>query len=123
MDKLDRKPSDSVDTWNRNNTQKNSERTAPSVTDSGSPSAISRALESTSKLWADSLPPCEPVEAPPKPVVAVPEDKPKSVSSDVKKESEKKEVSGMNHFIEDLDVLTRQRGLNDGKISWFLAVF
>lgn len=95
MDKLDRKPSDGVDIWNRNNTQKNSERTAPSLTDSSSPSAMSRALESTSKLWADSLPPCEPVEAPPKPVVVVPEDKPKSVSSDVKKESEKKDVSGM----------------------------
>jgi hypothetical protein len=109
VDKLDRKPSDAVDAWNRSNAQKNSERTAPSLTDSGSPSAMSRALESTSKLWADSLPPCEPVEALPKPVVAVPEDKPKSVSSDMKKESEKKEVSGMYHSIEDLDVLTRQK--------------
>lgn len=123
MDKLDRKPSDSVDAWNRNNTQKNSERTAASLTDSGSPSSMSRALESTSKLWADSLPPCEPVEAPPKPVVTVAEDKPKSVSSDVKKESEKKEGSGMYHSVEPLDVLRRQRGLNDGKIAWFLTVF
>jgi hypothetical protein len=56
-------------------------------------------------------------------VVAVPEDKPKSVSSDVKKETEKKEVSGMYHSVEDLDVLTRQRGLSDGKIAWFLTVF
>jgi hypothetical protein len=95
VDKLDRKPSEGVDAWNRGNTQKNSERTAPSRTDSDSPSAASRALESTSKLWADSLPPCEPAESPPKPVVTVPEEKLKSVSSDVKKESEKKEVSGM----------------------------
>jgi hypothetical protein len=102
VDKLDRKPSEGVDVWNRNNTQKNSERMAPSHADSDSPSAVSRASESTGKLWADSLPPCEPAESPPKPAVTVPEDKPKSVSSDVKKEAEKKEGSGTYHSVRDL---------------------
>jgi hypothetical protein len=94
VDKLDRKPSDSVDVWNRNSMQKSSDRTVPSHTDSGSPSAVGRGSETASKLWADSLPPSEPVDSPPKPVITVPEDKPKSVSSDAKNESESKEVSG-----------------------------
>lgn len=107
MDKLDRKSNDGVDAWSRNTTQKNSERTVSSHTDSGSPSAVGRGLETTSKLWADSLPPCEPVESPPKPVVTVPEDKPKSVSSDVKKESEKKEIPG--RYQQCKDVFTGKR--------------
>lgn len=94
MDKLDRKPSDGVDAWNRNNTQKNTERTVPSHTESSSPSAINRGLETTVKLWADSLPPCEPAESAPKPVLTVPEDKPKSVGSDTKNGSESKEIPG-----------------------------
>jgi hypothetical protein len=93
VDKPERKPSEGIDAWNRSAAQKNSERTVPSHTDSGSPSNASRSLETTSKQWADSLPPCEPVESPPKPVVTVPEEKSKSVNSDVK-ESEKKEVPG-----------------------------
>jgi hypothetical protein len=94
VDKPERKPSEVVDAWNRGATQKNTERTVPSHTDSGSPSTAGRGMEPVSKLWADSLPPCEPVESPPKPVVALPEEKPKPVSSDVKKESEKKDVAG-----------------------------
>lgn len=94
MDKPERKPSEVVDAWNHRAAQKSTERAVPSHTDSGSPSTAGRGLETTSKLWADSMPPCEPVEAPPKPVVAVPEEKPKSVSSDVKKEAEKKDVAG-----------------------------
>lgn len=94
MDKPERKPSEVIDAWNRSAAQKNTERTVPSHTDLVSPSTAGRGLETPSKLWADSLPPCEPVESPPKPVVAVPEEKPKSVSSDVKKESEKKDVAG-----------------------------
>lgn len=94
MDKPERKPSEVVDAWNRGATQKNSERTVPSHTESGSPSTAGRGVETASKLWADSLPPCEPVESPPKPVVAVPEEKPKSVGSDVKKEPEKKDIAG-----------------------------
>ena len=94
MDKPERKPSEVVDAWNRSAAQKSTERTVPSHTDSSSPSTAGRGLETTSKLWADSLPPCEPVESTPKPVVPVPEEKTKSVSSDVKKESEKKDVAG-----------------------------
>jgi hypothetical protein len=112
VDKLDRKPSEGVDAWNRNNTQKNSERMALSCTDSDSPSAVSRASESTSKLWADSVPPCEPVESPPKPAVAVPEDKPKFVSSDIKKESGKNEVSGVYRSVKDL-----KEGSVEGMVS------
>jgi len=107
VDKPERKPSEVVDAWNRSAAQKNTERTVPSHTDSGSPSAAGRGLETTSKLWADSLPPCEPIDSPPKPVVAVPEEKPKSVSSDVKKESEKKDVAG-GYLVWGLDVLTRK---------------
>jgi hypothetical protein len=118
VDKLERKPSEAVDVWNRNTTQKNSERMAPSRTDSDNPSAASRASESTSKLWADSLPPCEPVESPPKPAVTVPEDKAKSVTSDVKKESEKKDVSGTYHSGR-LTRLRRKRGVTDDKIACF----
>lgn len=94
MDKPERKPSEVVDAWNRSAAQKNTERTVPSHTESGSPSTAGRGLETASKLWADSLPPCEPVDSPPKPVVAVLEEKPKSVGSDVKKECEKKDVAG-----------------------------
>lgn len=94
MDKPERKPSEVVDAWNRSAAQKNTERTVPSHTDSGSPSTAGRGLETASKMWADCQSPCEPVESPQKPVVAVPEEKPKSVSSDVKKESEKKDVAG-----------------------------
>jgi hypothetical protein len=50
-------------------------------------------------------------------VVAVPEDKPKSVTSDVNKESEKKEVSGMYHSSKDFNL--QKRGMNEDKIAWF----
>ena len=93
MDKLDRKP-DNVDVWGRNTQQKTVERTPPPHTEATSPSLTSRNLETTSKSWADQVPPCETVENSSKPAIATPEDKPKLINSDVKKDVEKKEVQG-----------------------------
>ena len=95
MDKLDRKPGDNIDVWGGRSTQQKSvERTPPPHTEATSPSVTNRSIETTSKSWADQVPPCETVEPPSKPVIAIPEDKPKLVTNDVKKESEKKEIQG-----------------------------
>lgn len=119
MDKPERKPSEGVDAWNRSAAQKSSERAVPSHTDTGSPSAAARGLDTTSKLWADSLPPCEPVESPPKPAVTVPEEKPKSVSSDVKKEPEKKEVPGGYQY-GGCWMFLQERSLNENIALYFI---
>jgi hypothetical protein len=121
VEKPERKPSDGVDVWNRNSTQKNTERTVSSHTDSGSPSAANRGLETT-KLWTDSLPPCETVDSPPKPVIIVPEDKPKSVSSDTKNGSENKEMPGGYLWCGDW-MFSQARGANNDTPYYLFLIF